>query len=142
MDEEKIYQNMPEHYLLCYNEECEQAANCLRRLAAKYGSPADAVLQVVNPRLNRGLTCKYRKPKKVVTMAYGMLHTYDKVLAKDIGSLRGAIKDYFGNGSYYLRRNGKRPVTPAEQQYISKIFRSHGYADGAVFDRYVDEVEW
>ncbi len=142
MSEEIFYQNMPEHYLLCYNGECEQAANCLRWLAAQYGKPTDAVLQVINPRQNGGMSCRYRKPKTVVTMAYGMLHTYDKVLAKDIDSLRGAIKDHFGNGSYYLRRNGKRPITPAEQQYISNIFRSHGYPDGAVFDRYVDEIEW
>lgn len=128
--------------MLCYNGECEQAAGCLRWLVARHGNPEDVIVQAVNYRLNSGKSCKYYKPKKVVTMAYGMLHTYDKVLAADLASLRGAIIGRFGNGSYYLRRNGKQPITPDEQAFISNVFRSHGYADGAVFDRYVDEIEW
>lgn len=133
---------MPEHYLHCYNGECEKTETCLHWLAACHGKTTDTIVQAVNPRLNNGESCRYYRPKKMVRMAYGMLHTYDKVLAKDIAALRGAIIARFGHGSYYLRRNGKRPVTPDEQQYISNVFRAHGYPDGAVFDRYADEIDW
>lgn len=142
MKEENIYSNIPKHYLLCYNETCELAANCLHRLATQHENTEDVILQTVNPKLNSGKSCRYYKPKKVERIAYGMQHTYDKILATDIASLRGAIIAHFGNGSYYLRRNGKQPITPKEQQYINKLFRSHGYPDGAVFDKYVDEIEW
>lgn len=142
MNEENIYQHMPKHYLLCYNDACSQADTCLRRLAAQHGRPADLIVQAVNPQLNSGPSCRYYKPQNVVRMAYGMLHTYDSVLATDIVPLRRAITDSFGNGSYYLRRNGKRVITPDEQQRINQLFRDYGYPDGAVFDRYADEIEW
>ena len=142
MNENLIFQNAPEHYLFCYNDECELADNCLHRLVAQYGNTTEKIVHAVNPKLSCGKNCRYHRPKKVVTVAYGMLHSYDKVLAADIVSIRKAIIAHFGNGSYYARRNGKKPITPNEQQYISKIFHSHGYPDGAVFDRYVDELEW
>ena len=39
-------------------------------------------------------------------------------------------------------RNGEKAITPAEQEYISSVFRDYGYAEGATFDSYKDEVEW
>ena len=75
-------------------------------------------------------------------MAYGMKQLYEKVLAKDIASMRYAVNSHFGNGSYYKRRNGKHPITPKEQLFVDKVFKVHGYAEGAVFDRYADEPEW
>jgi hypothetical protein len=56
--------------------------------------------------------------------------------------MRYAVNSHFGNGSYYKRRNGKQPITPKEQQFVDKVFKAHGYAEGAVFDRHADEAEW
>jgi hypothetical protein len=75
-------------------------------------------------------------------MAYGMMHSFDKVLARDITGIRHTLVRHFGNGSYYLRRNGKQAITQAEQEYISGVFRNYGYADGAIFDSYQDELNW
>ena len=60
MNKEPQYEKMPEHYLLCFNDECALAENCLHRLAAR------------NPVCNGGESCRYYKPNKVSTMAYGM----------------------------------------------------------------------
>lgn len=67
--------------------------------------------------------------------------TYDNLLANNIAPLRNAINSYFGNGSYYKRRNGKQPITPDEQEAINNLFKAYGYKDGVVFDKYVDEPE-
>ena len=91
---------------------------------------------------NNGKTCVYHQPKRISRMAYGMTHTFDQVLAKDAPAIRSTLVKQFGNGSYYVRRNGKYPISPDEQEYIHKVFRSYGYADGAPFDEYRDEVEW
>ncbi|MDY6408908.1 MAG: DUF6078 family protein, partial [Prevotella sp.] len=61
--------------------------------------------------------------------------------ARHIADLRGEITRSFGNGTYYLMRNGLRAIKPAEQAFISETFRRYGY-DGAVFDRYSDELSW
>lgn len=135
-------QPLPQHYLLCYNDACPMAETCLRRLAGMYGTSDDSILQVVNPLKNGGRKCKYYREQKTVRMAYGMLHLYDKVLATDIAALRKTIKKHFGQGSYYLRRNGKQGITPKEQDYISRIFSKYGYTDAPSFDAYQDEVLW
>ncbi len=143
MDEQKLsYQNMPEHYLLCYNTQCPLAEKCLRQLAAKEQLSDDTILHVVNPRLYSGSKCPYYREKKMVTNAYGMVHVYDKVLANDVVALRHTIIQHFGNGSYYMRRNGKQPITPDEQAFINQVFSQYGYAEGATFDDYKEELLW
>ena len=77
---------------------------------------------------------------KVVTVAYGMKDSFHEVKADHIASLRNVLIHHFGRGSYYLRRNGLRPITPEEQQFISSIFRQYGYE--AKFDRMEEETEW
>lgn len=133
---------MPEHYLLCYSTECPLADGCLHRLGAIHGQTVDKIVQAVNPQQCNGNDCPYYRPVKTARMAYGMTHLYDKVLARDIAALRGSINAHFGNGSYYLRRNGKVPITPAEQQWIARQFQARGYTDELQFDRYRDEIEW
>ena len=73
-------------------------------------------------------------------MAYGMMDSFHEVKADHIASLRNTLINHFGRGSYYLRRNGLRPITPEEQQYICSIFRQFGYE--AKFDRTKEETQW
>lgn len=139
-NKEPQYETMPEHYLLCFNDECELANECLHRLAARSGRQTDDVVTAVNPVRYSGKSCRYYKPNKVSTMAYGMIDSFHEVKADHIASLRNALINHFGRGSYYLRRNGLRPITPKEQRYISRIFSHYGYE--AKFDRIEEETEW
>ena len=137
---EPQYETMPEHYLLCFNDKCVLADECLHRLAARSGRQKDEVVTAVNPVRCSGKSCRYYKPNKVATMAYGMKDSFHEVKADHIASLRNVLIHHFGRGSYYLRRNGLRPITPKEQQFISSVFRKFGYE--AKFDRMEDETEW
>ena len=139
-DSEPQYETMPEHYLLCFNDECALADECLHRLAARSGRQKDEVVTAVNPVRNSGKSCRYFKPNKVATMAYGMKGSFHEVKADHIASLRNVLIHHFGRGSYYLRRNGLRPITPEEQQFISSIFSNYGYE--TKFDRMEEETEW
>ena len=140
MNKEPQYETMPEHYLLCFNDECALADECLHRLAARSGRQKDEVVTAVNSVRCSGKSCRYYKPNKVSTMAYGMKDSFHDVKADDIASLRNTLINHFGRGSYYLRRNGLRPITPEEQQYISNVFRQFGYE--VKFDRMEEETEW
>ena len=139
-DSEPQYETMPEHYLLCFNDECALADECLHRLAARSGRQKDEVVMAVNPVRCSGKSCRYYKPNKVATMAYGMKGSFHEVKADHIASLRNVLIHHFGRGSYYLRRNGLRPITPEEQQFISSIFSNYGYE--TKFDRTEEETEW
>lgn len=134
------YEKMPEHYLLCFNDKCELADNCLLRFAAKSGRLKDEVLTVVNPNRFCGKDCRYYRENKTVTMAYGMMNSFHQVKADDMASLRNKLIGHFGRGSYYLRRNGLRGITPEEQQYIASVFRSYGYE--VRFDKTAEETQW
>ena len=139
-NKEPQYETMPEHYLLCFNDECALADECLHRLAARSGRQKDEVVTAVNPMLCSGKSCRYYKPNKVATMAYGMKDSFHEVKADHISALRKALICHFGHGSYYLRRNGLRPITPEEQKSISNIFHKFGYE--AKYDRTEEETQW
>ena len=139
-NKEPQYDTMPEHYVLCFNDECALADECLHRLAARSGRQKDEVVTAVNPVCNSGKSCRYYKPNKVATMAYGMKGSFHEVKADHIASLRNVLIHHFGRGSYYLRRNGLRPITPEEQQYIASVFRNYGYE--LKFDRTEEETQW
>ena len=140
INKEPQYSTMPEHYLLCFNDECALADECLHRLAARSGRQKDEVVTAVNSVRCSGKSCRYYKPNKMATMAYGMKGSFHEVKADHIASLRNALIHHFGRGSYYLRRNGLRPITPEEQQFISSIFSNYGYE--TKFDRMEEETEW
>ncbi|WP_294313138.1 DUF6078 family protein [Prevotella sp. F0091] len=142
MENKNKYQDAPKHYLLCYNTACKKAKTCLRQIVACENINKEKIVQCVNPSVNGGENCDYYKADRIVRIAYGMEHTFDKVLATDIARIRGTLVRHFGNGSYYVRRNGKKGITPAEQEYINSIFIAYGYAEGACFDNYKDEREW
>ena len=137
---EPTYETMPEHYLLCFTDDCPLADTCLRRLAARSGKVKDEVVMVVNPVRYCGDNCPSYKENRMVTMAYGMKDSFHEVKADHIARLRGKLIDHFGRGSYYLRRNGLRGITPEEQQYIGSVFRQFGYE--VTFDRTAEETGW
>ena len=139
-NKEPQFETMPEHYMLCFNDDCPVADECLHRLAARSGRQTDDVVSAVNPVRYSGKSCRYYKPNKVSTMAYGMVDSFHEVKADHIASLRNMLIHHFGRGSYYLRRNGLRPITPEEQQYISSVFRRFGYE--VKYDKTIEETQW
>lgn len=135
------YETMPEHYTLCFIDECPLAATCLHRLAAQSGRQQDYLVTVVNPaKYDKDNTCRYYKENKFVTMAYGMVHSFHDVKADDIAALRNRLIKHFGHTSYYLRRNGIRAIPPNEQDYIASVFRKFGYE--IKFDKTEESTLW
>ena len=107
-NKEPQYETMPEHFMLCFNDECELADECLHRLAARSGQHKDELVTAVNPARCSGKSCRHFMPNKVVMMAYGMVDSFHEVKADHIASLRNTLINHFGRGSYYLRRPSRR----------------------------------
>ena len=134
------FKTMPKHFMVCFSNSCPLRDDCLRSIVARSNRHTDEILVAVNPALCEGKTCRHYRPNRTTTMAYGMVDSFHEVKADDISALRETLISHFGKGSYYLRRNGRRPITPKEQAYISSVFKRFGYQ--VAFDRLEEETEW
>ena len=121
--ENELYE-VPEHYLLCFNDNCSKAQTCLHRIVAQGNYIKDNVVNAVNPARFNETNCTYYAPNTPVRLAYGMLHIFDNVLARDIAAMRNELREHFGNGSYYLRRNGTLPIVCSVNMAIPKSLSS------------------
>ena len=84
--ENELYE-VPEHYLLCFNDNCSKAQTCLHRIVAQGNYIKDNVVNAVNPARFNETNCTYYAPNTPVRLAYGMLHIFDNVLARDIAAM-------------------------------------------------------
>lgn len=134
------FENKPKGFIVCYNESCSIGGYCLRRLAAIHDSENSDLLTVVNASKFNESNCKYFLENKKVRIAYGMKDSFEDVKAKDIANIRKELKNHFGLTYYYARRNGKMPITPKDQEFISNLFNSYGYE--IKFDEIREEVLW
>ena len=120
-------------FKFCFNSNCPMHGDCLRFQAAlempddrQWGSA------VFPPALKNG-QCKYFRKDEKVILATGFL-TSDPTLNDMFVKLRLKLTAYLGgNGSYYLYRNGKKWLSPTQQEGIREIFRKAGYRDEIFF---------
>ena len=57
--------------------------------------------------------------------------------------MRHRISGYLGgNGTYYLYRNGKKWLSPKQQEDIRRIFRESGYTDEVVFGKTKEDYDF
>jgi hypothetical protein len=134
------FENKPKNFIVCFNENCSLMENCLRRLAAIHDSENSDLLTVVNASKFNESNCKYFLENKKTRIAYGMKDSFEDVKAKDIANIRKELKNHFGLTYYYERRNGKMPITPKDQEFISNLFNSYGYE--IKFDEIKEETLW
>ena len=117
----------------CFNSQCPLHGECLRFQAAlempedkEWGSA------VFPPALKNGQCKFFRKDEKVI-LTTGFL-TSDPNLNNMFVKLRHQLTTYLGgNGTYYLYRNGKKWLSPTQQEGIRAIFRKAGYRDEVFF---------
>lgn len=134
------FENKPKNFIVCLNENCSLRENCLRRLAAIHDREDSDLLSVVNDSKFNESNCKYFLENKKTRIAYGMKDSFEDVKAKDIANIRKELKNHFGLTYYYERRNGKMPITPKDQEFISNLFNSYGYE--IKFDEIKEETLW
>ena len=122
------FDDIPDWWALCPNDDCPLAGDCLRRQACKE-APADVTRWMcVMPGVARGGACPYYQKAEPVKMARGMNRIYEGVSDPRVRSkLRLAITAHLGSrGSYYRYKDGERLINPELQQWIADLFRSNG----------------
>lgn len=122
----------------CFNGECPKSSHCLRYLAGCQLPDNRVWGPAVYPTACKNGKCPFYRTAEKVTLATGFV-TKDRYVNTFFQSLRRDVAAYLGgNGTYYLYRNGKKWLSPEQQENILKIFRSKGF-QGEIHWQYTKE---
>lgn len=128
------FSEIPIGWKFCFHAGCPMKDECLRYQTG-LEIPADRVWgQTVFPTAcNKGKCDFFRKDEKV-TLATGFVVGGNRRMSDMFANMRHQLTNYLGgNGTYYLYRNGKKWLSPSQQQAIRSLFRKAGYREEVVF---------
>ena len=136
------FTQVPKGWKFCFNSQCPMHGECLRFQTAlempddrKWGS-------AVFPPAQKNGQCKFFKKDEKVILATGFV-TANFAQNDMFVKLRHRLTDYLGgNGSYYLYRNGKKWLSPTQQEGIREIFRKAGYRDEIIFKKQKEDYNF
>ena len=135
MDKDFNYSKLPYGWTLCYLSECSRKEECLRYQVCL--SVTQTKSQCVLPAVLRKGKCPYFHPIRKIQVAVGFKGIFADVKERDHAEMRKRIANYLGRGgTYYRYRNGEKPLTPKQQEWIRQLFLRYGYTKELMFDRY------
>ena len=83
----------------------------------------------------------YLSDEKIV-LAKGMVGFYDEMPRRMEERIKRVFIEHFSRTTYYEYRNGKRLLTPAQQQYIKQVCVEQGWTKDIHFDEFVTDYVW
>ena len=117
---------IPHGFALCGEAECLCAEGCLRHRAYLQQAETVKVFTVVNPRFcTKDGQCAQKR-----------------MLPEQYNAFMWKLIPYFGRNPYFERRNGKRLISPAEQQQIVDVAQQVGVEVEFKFDAYEQRYNW
>lgn len=129
------YSQVPSWYVICTNESCPLREDCMRFIAGSNAPESTEIAMCVMPKTLKDGHCRLYDKKTVVVMAKGFTTLYDKVMKKDFTRMRKAITQYLhGAKMYYEYKDGRRALTPEQQNWIRNFVKSQGYEWEVKFD--------
>lgn len=139
-----LFRKKAEDYLVCYNDNCAKANDCLRRKVAQYVPNTRRLLLSVNPDYvaKREGKCEYYQPAEPIEMGKGLVHFYDQIPERTARAIRMQLLAHFGNSNYYRYRNGESLISPDVRDHIAKVCRQNGWTGELTFDETATEYNW
>ena len=129
-------QQIPYKWAVCFLPDCPLAETCLRHRAAQLLPPTVKKHAAVLPSARQDEVCSLYVSAEPVRMAWGLRHTFGKVLPAHYQAMRPHLEAYFGSHTtFYRYYNGLRPITPTQQAWLTQLLRSMGYDTPPRFDR-------
>jgi len=134
---------IPHGFALCGEADCLCAAKCLRHKAYLQQAETAKVLLVVNPRLcTKDGRCAYFRDVEPVRFASGFTQMQKRMLPDQYDKFMWKLILHFGRNPYFERRNGKREISPGEQELIADVARQVGVTEEFKFDAYQERQDW
>lgn len=136
------FENVPNGWALCFNENCKMKDACLRYMAGQKAPDDLTTATCVTPRALKDDECKKFAAERYDTEAWGMSHLFDGVQHDHYGPMRDAIFAILGRRNYYRYNKGERRLSMKQQQQIANLFKRYGYDDAPTFDHYVTVLQF
>lgn len=101
------------------------------------------MLLVVNPRFcTKDGKCACYRPAEPVRFACGFTQMQKRMLPDQYDKFMWKLILHFGRNPYFERRNGKREISPGEQELIADVARQVGVTEEFKFDAYQERQDW
>lgn len=138
------YSLVPTYYALCQNEKCTKTDSCLRYLAHQSMPHTVAFYHVVNSKhiQKQHSECSYYRCNTPQQYAKGFIALLNRMPYKEMTLFQEKMMKHFSKTTYYRMRKGEKLISPAEQQYISKLIRNVSKSMDCSFDEYVVNYAW
>ena len=134
---------IPPSWGYCFNAQCPMHESCLRFQSAAEIPEKRELGPAVYPTAYKNGQCRFYRKDEKVTLATGFVIEGNPRATNMFIEKRSAITNYLGgNGTYYLYRNGKKWLSPQQQEDIRNIFRRAGYTDEVVFGYTKEEYDF
>lgn len=142
VSQEEAFREKASHYLKCFIESCPLKEQCLHWLVGQYADTLPFVQKSMNPRNPQigGEHCVKFRPNVRAIKKKGMIHFYLDMPARVEKAIRQALIMQFGRTQYFEMRNGKRLITPSDQELIADICHDYGWNGPFVYDG--EEEDW
>ena len=138
------YVKVPDSWPLCFRNKCPKKDECLHYLVATNMADMPDTGPAVYPTVpisEQG--CRLFTSLEPRQMAWGFRTLFKDVKSKDEKTLRLKIKAFLGShASYYRYNDGRKLLTPEQQDWIINLFQESGYSESLAFDHYVYALDF
>ena len=139
MDNELNFQQIPFNWPVCYVAECSRREECLRYQAHRLAPQRVTTHPCVLPTAAQYEQCPHFHPIKKVRAAAGFRNLFSELKEKHLHAIRIELTAYLGSKTTYSKyKNGERLLLPAQQEWVKRLLRRHGYTEEVRFDTYQD----
>lgn len=135
MEDKFNFKQVPQDWAICYVPQCPRKDECLRYQMCLRAPQGRVYHKCILPTVLSQGECQHFRPIDKIRVALGFRNIFNEVKAKDITRMRAELADFLGSQpTYYRYRDGRRSLTPLQQQWIRDMFRRYGYTEEIVFD--------
>lgn len=135
------FEEVPVWFPVCINKDCPRKDECLRYQATSALPAGHKTLFCIAPSQWESDGCPHFEEIRTVRMARGFSKLFDQVLQKHAAKLREDITSVLhGTRIYYECRDGKRLITPEEQEDMRQLVKRRGYTWEVPFDAYEEHI--
>lgn len=137
------FECVPKGYMVCFTAACPLRDECLRFQAAQVMPESIEKGFCVYPTACKDGQCRYFEEARVIQAARGFGDIFHDVRRSDYAPMLAELRGYLGTGgTYYRYKNGRRLLSPEQQEWIRGLFRRYGYSDDVRFNGYVSTYQF
>lgn len=135
--------DIPANYMMCLNDGCPKAKDCLRKLAYESLGTQEVFLRVLNPRLyDKRASCKYFRSARKTRLAWGLKRAFESVPNGVCQQIKYELRAKFGNAKFYRFCRGEVALNEEDQAAVRKAFAKKGIAEEPLYEHWTEEYDW